>query len=78
VHLQHIRIGHNMNNNEKIEILNRYLESMSHHILTLQNDISENPSADIKEKPLRSQVLLDFIKQKEAIETEIGTLTNRG
>jgi hypothetical protein len=78
VHLQHIRVGHSMNNNEKIEILNKYLESILPHILALQNDIAENPMGDIEGKPLRSQVLLDFIKQKEAIEAEKETLTNHG
>lgn len=78
MHLQHIRVGHNMNNNEKIEILNKYLESILPHILALQNDIAENPMGDIEGKPLRSQVLLDFIKQKEAIEAEKETLTNHG
>jgi hypothetical protein len=67
-----------MNNNEKIEILNKYLESILPHILALQNDIAENPMGDIEGKPLRSQVLLDFIKQKEAIEAEKETLTNHG
>lgn len=78
MHLQHIQVGHNMNNNEKIEILNKYLESILPHILALQADISENPMGDIEGKPLRSQVLLDFIKQKEAIEAEKETLTNHG
>jgi hypothetical protein len=67
-----------MNNNEKIEILNRYLESISPHILTLQKDIAENPYADIEGKPSRSQILLNFIKQKEAIEAEKEALTNQG
>lgn len=67
-----------MNNNEKLEILNKYIESIQPHILNLQNDISANPFDDIEGKPLRSQVLLDFIKQKEAIEAEIQSLTNQG
>lgn len=67
-----------MNNNEKLEILNKYIESILPHILTLQNDIAANPYGDIEGKPLRSQVLLDFTKQKEAIEAEIQSLTNQG
>lgn len=66
-----------MNNNEKLEILNKYIESILPHILTLQNDIVENPYGDIEGKPLRNQVLLDFIKQKEALETEARALTNQ-
>ncbi len=66
-----------MNNNEKLEILNKYIESILPHILTLQNDIAENPYGDIEGKPLRNQVLLDFIKQKEALETEARALTNQ-
>lgn len=66
-----------MNNNEKLEILNKYIESILPHILTLQNDIAENPYGDIEGKPLRNQVLSDFIKQKEALETEVRALTNQ-
>ena len=66
-----------MSNNEKLEILNKYIESILPHILTLQNDIAENPYGDIEGKPLRNQVLLDFIKQKEALETEARALTNQ-
>jgi hypothetical protein len=66
-----------MNNNEKLEILNKYIESILPHILTLQNDIAENPYGDIEGKPLRNQVLSDFIKQKEALETEARALTNQ-
>jgi hypothetical protein len=66
-----------MTNIEKIEILNSYLQSILLHVLMLQKDIDENPSSDIEGKPLRSQVLLDFIKQKESIEAEIQALTNQ-
>jgi hypothetical protein len=67
-----------MNNIDKIEILNNMLLSLEPHILALENDIAQNPQADIEEKPLRSNVLLDFISKKQALESEKNSLTNQG
>ncbi len=78
MHLLHIQVGHKMNNNEKIEVLNYRIKSILLHISALENDILINPSADVEGKPLRSQVLLDFVIKKEALETEKKALTNQG
>jgi hypothetical protein len=67
-----------MNNIDKIEILNNRLLYIEPHILALENDIAQNPQADIDGKPLRSNVLLDFINKKQAIELEKNFLTNQG
>jgi hypothetical protein len=65
-----------MNNIDKIQILNNRLLSIEPHILALKNDIAQNPQADIDGKPLRYNVLLDFISKKEALESEKNYLIN--
>jgi hypothetical protein len=67
-----------MNNIDKEEILNNMLLSLEPHILALENDIAQNPQADIEGKPLRSNVLLDFISKKQVLESEKNSLTNQG
>jgi len=67
-----------MNNQEKIEIINKHIESILPHILALENDIFTNPYADIEGKPSRSQVLLDFTRKKEVLEAQRQALTNLG
>lgn len=70
------QVGHKMNNIDKIQILNNRLLSIEPHILALKNDIAQNPQADIDGKPLRYNVLLDFISKKEALESEKNYLIN--
>lgn len=64
-------------NIEKIEIINSHIDSISPHILALENDIAQNPQGDIEGKPLRSDVLLEFVNKKEALELEKQALTNQ-
>ena len=59
-------------------MLNDRLSSIYAHILALENDIAQNPEADIDQKPSRSSVLLNFISKKEALESEKRSLTNQG
>lgn len=65
-------------NIEKIEIINSHIDSISTHILALENDIAQNPQGDIEGKPLRSDVLLEFVNKKETLELEKQSLTNQG
>lgn len=67
-----------MNIDEKLEILNRRIETILPHIYALEKDILENPLEEIEGKPLRNEVLLNFLNIRQALETEINTLTNQG
>ena len=78
MHLLDIADGHSMNDIDKIEIINNILLSIEPHILALENDIAQNPQADIEGKPPRSNVLLDFISKRQALELEKNSLTNQG
>lgn len=67
-----------MNINEKLEVLNSRISSILPHIYALEKDIAENPLEEVEGKPLRNEILSDFIKRKQALEAEINTLTNQG
>lgn len=67
-----------MNINEKLEVLNSHISSILPHIYALEKDIAENPLEEVEGKPLRNEILSDFIKRKQALEAEINTLTNQG
>lgn len=67
-----------MNINEKLEVLNIRISSILPHIYALEKDIAENPLEEVEGKPLRNEILSDFIKRKQALEAEINTLTNQG
>lgn len=67
-----------MNNQEKIEIINKYIDSILPHILALENDIFINPYSDIEGKPARQSVLEEFQLKKQALILEKESLTNQG
>jgi len=67
-----------MNNQEKIEIINKRIDSILPHILALENDIFINPYSDIEGKPSRQSVLEEFQLKKQALILEKESLTNQG
>ena len=64
-----------MENIEKIEIIQNRIDNLDVHIFKLQQDILENPEADIEDKPLRRNVLEGFESRKTALLNEISSLT---
>lgn len=63
-----------MDTNQKLELLNMHLTSLSLHVVSLETDISLNPTSDVDGKPTRSSVLLEYAEKKAIIENMIATL----
>jgi len=73
--LADLQIGHSMNTNQKLEILNANLTSIILHTSALETDIALDPDADVEGKPTRAEVLAEFREKKVIIENMIATLT---
>jgi len=67
-------LGHNMTNEEKINILNSKIDNFNIHIQILEKDILHNPNQDHPDKTLRQDVLNDFYAMKQALTQEIEKL----
>jgi hypothetical protein len=63
-----------MTNQEKIEFLQDYISGIEYSTSILENDILENPNADLDGKPTRQSVLNDLRSQKESLLEEIDKL----
>jgi hypothetical protein len=62
--------GHNMNNKEKIDIIEGRLINLNFHINILEEDLKNNPDQDVPGKIPRSDILINLKYKKEAIESE--------
>lgn len=60
-----------MTNDEKIKVISMHLSYINIHIETLQKDIELYPDADLPDKPLRRDVLLEFLAKKSVLDAMI-------
>ena len=68
-------VGHDMINNiEKINIIENAIDNLNYHISILSNDLESNPTLDVIGKTPRSEILIDFLSQKMALEEEKNSL----
>lgn len=63
-----------MTNSEKVKFLQDYIFGINYSIGILENDILENPNADLDGKPTRQSVLDDLKSQKSSLLEEIDGL----
>lgn len=59
-----------MNKEDKLIILNNIISNFNYHISILEEDIKNNPDADVPGKETRQSVLQDFILKLRVIENE--------
>lgn len=62
------------NKEDKIMILNNEIYNANIHITVLQEDILNNPNADVEGKPTRQSVLNEFNNIKAALEIELASV----
>lgn len=67
-----------INLEEKINIIDNRIDNINIHIEVLEQDIANNPDADIDGKVSRFDVLNDFYAKKSILLQEKETLTNQG
>lgn len=67
-----------INLEEKINIIDNKIDNINIHIEVLEQDIANNPDADIDGKVSRLDVLNDFYAKKSILLQEKEALTNQG
>ena len=63
---------------EKINIINNRIDNINIHVEILEQDIANNPDADVDGKVSRLNVLNDFYAKKSILLQEKEALTNQG
>ena len=68
-------VGHDMiNKTDKMNIIENAIDNLNYHINILSIDLESNPDLDVIGKTPRSEVLIDFLSQKTALEEEKNSL----